>query len=562
MDRRATLATFLGKKTTTAPAMQEMLAPPPNPEGSLNPYTGTWKFEQAAHLLRRAMFGPTYEQIKDAATKGMNATIDLLFKDLAMPEPPVNHNYATDPSVPIGSTWVNAPYTNDPNANNVRTYRNQSLRAWTMGLVLNEGVSLREKMTLFWHNHFAINTMNINDPKFLYVYINTLRTYAWGNFRDLVKAITIDPAMLRMLNGNQNTKAAPNENYARELMELFTLGKGDLAGPGDYTTFTEQDVLAMAKVLTGWRDRGHYSNNTNVTVGSYFTLNQHDTSTKQLSPRFNNVTIANAGDQEYKQLVDIIFQKPEVAKFISRKLYRWFVYYEIDAATEQNIIAPMAQLLIDSNYNIKPVLQALLKSDHFYNILNVGPMIKNPMDFLISGIKPLQVALPTDLAGKYLAWLGLFRLSPVMQMEYYNLPDVSGWKAYYQAPTFYRIWINASTLPPRMTYTNTLIGNGYNYNNFRVKIDVLKLIKTLSDPYDPNKVVEEFAKILLPQPLTADQLTMLKEILIPGLPDYEWGIEYTDYEASPTNTQLAKAVDSKLRNLLKAMLTMPEFYLS
>lgn len=558
MDRRATLATLLGRKQEET-TMLTPLSPPP---GTLAPYAGTWKFEQAAHLLRRAMFGPTYAQIKDATTKGMNATIDLLFKDLAMPEPPVNHNYATDPNVPIGSTWVNAPYTNDPNANNVRTYRNQSLRAWTMGLLLNEGVSLREKMTLFWHNHFAINTMNINDPKFLYTYATTLRTYAWGNFRDLVKAITVDPAMLRMLNGNQNTKVAPNENYARELMELFTLGKGDLAGPGDYTTFTEQDVLAMAKVLTGWRDRGHYSNNPAVTVGSFFTPNLHDTSTKQLSHRFNNVTVPNTGDQEYKQLVDIIFQKAEVAKFISRKLYRWFVYYEIDAATEQSVIAPMAQLLIDNNYNIKPALQALLKSDHFYNILNVGPMIKHPLDFLLSGIKPTQVAFPTDLTNKYNAWLGIFRLSPVMQMEYYNLPDVAGWKAYYQEPAFYRIWINASTLPPRMTYTNTLIGNGYNYNNFRVKIDVLKFVKTIDNPYDPNQVVAEFAKILMPQPLTPEQLTALKEILIPGLPDYEWGVEYTEYLEKPMDTTLAKAIETKLRNLLKAMLTIPEFYLS
>ncbi len=555
MDRRATLATLLGRKQEET-ATQTLFSPPP---GTLAPYTGTWTFEQAAHLLRRATFGPTYPQIKEATTKGLNATITLLFKDLPMPAPPVNHNYAEDPTVPIGSTWINAPYNN---SNNVRTYRNQSLRGWTMGLMLNEGVSIREKLTLFWHNHFALNTMNINDPKFLYVYANTLRTFAWGNFRDLVKAITIDPAMLRMLNGNQNTKLAPNENYARELMELFTLGKGDLAGPGDYTTFTEQDVLAMAKVLTGWRDKGHYSNDPAMTVGSYFQADRHDTSVKQLSHRFNNVTVANKGDKEYSDLVDIIFQKTEVSKFISRKLYRWFVYYEIDAATEQNVIAPMAQLLIDNNYNIKPVLQALLKSDHFYNILNVGPLIKNPLDFIASAFKPLQVAFPTDLAPQYNAWLVLFRLGPIMQMEYYNVPDVAGWKAYYQEPAFYRIWINASTLAPRMNYTNTMIGNGYNVNNFRVKIDVLKLAKTLDDPTNPIHVVEEFAKILFPQPLTAAQLTALKEILIPGLPDYEWGVEYTEYLEKPMDTTLAKAIETKLRNLLKAMLTMPEFYLS
>ncbi|MFN7119309.1 MAG: DUF1800 family protein [Saprospiraceae bacterium] len=560
MDRSAMLVTLLGKKPITAAHTLEIPLTPPETEGTLAPYTGSWGYEQAAHLLRRATFGPTYTQIKDAVTQGLDATINLLFKDLPLPEPPANPSFANDPSVPIGATWISAPY--DAQVN-VRTYRNQSLRSWAMGLLLQEGVSIREKLTLFWHNHFAVNTMNINDPKFFYQYITTLRSNAWGNFRDLVKAITVDPAMLRFLNGNQNTRRAPNENYARELMELFTLGKGDTAGPGDYTTFTEHDVVQMARVLTGWRDVGHYSNNPAINVGAVFQPNQHDTGTKQLSHRFSNITIGNMGDQEYKHLVDIIFQKPEVALFISRKLYRWFVYYEIDAATEQQVIAPMAQLLIDHNYDIQPALTALLKSEHFFHILSIGPMIKNPLDFIVSAIKQTGTALPTALAMQYASWLSLFRSAQTMQMEYFNPPDVAGWKAYYQEPTYYRIWINASTLPPRMTYTNTLTGNGYGIGGgFRLKINVLDFIKTLDDPYDPNKVVTGFAKILFPQPLSEPQVLALKEVLIPGLPDYEWGIEYTDYEANPNNTQLARAVEAKLRELLSAMLSMPEFYLS
>ncbi|MDX1942845.1 MAG: DUF1800 domain-containing protein, partial [Saprospiraceae bacterium] len=532
MDRRTTIATLIGKGRTRKLFAQLNVAPQSPPEGTLAPYTGAWGYEQAAHLLRRAMFGPTYAQIKDVVTNGMAATVSELLQDLPMPAPPVNPNFADDPSVPIGATWIDAPYSTQVN---VRNYRNQSLRAWTLGLLLTEGISIREKMTLFWHNHFSINVMNINDPKFFYKYVTTLRTYGLGNFRNLVKAITIDPSMLRFLNGNQNTKNAPNENYARELMELFTLGKGELAGPGDYTTFTEHDVIEMARVLTGWRDRGHYTNNVAVPVESYFLPNQHDTGSKQLSHRFNNVIINNLGDQEYAHLVDIIFQKPEVARFISRKLYRWFVYYEIDAATEQDVIEPMAQLLISNNYEIKPAIEALLKSEHFYNVLNFGPMIKNPLDFMVSAFKQTEVTFPPDLARRYNAWFQLFRQTALMQMEYYNPPDVAGWKAYYQEPSFYRVWINASTLPHRMTLTNTLAGNGYNYGGFRVKIDTLKFIKTLDDPYDPNHVVEGFAKILFPQPLIAEQIAALKEVLIPGLPDYEWGVEYTDYESDPNN---------------------------
>ncbi len=560
MNRRATLATMLGKPVTkTLKPQQKQAIQPPN-EGTLTPYSGTWSYDQAAHLLRRTTFGPSYASIKEAVSKGMNATIDQLLNDLPLPQPPVNPGNTNDPTVPIGATWVNAPYSPDIN---LRNYRNQSLRAWTFGLMLNEGISIREKMTLFWHNHFAINQMNVNDPKYFYNYATTLRSYALGNFREMVKAITTEPAMLRFLNGNQNTKNAPNENYARELMELFTLGKGELAGPGDYTTFTEQDVAEMAKVLTGWRDRGYNTNNPEIPVESYFQLNRHDTGSKQLSHRFNNVVITNLGNQEYAHLVNIIFQKPEVARFISRKLYRWFVYYEINNTIEQNVIEPMAQLLIENDYNIKPVVEALFKSEHFYDVLNLGPMIKNPMDFIVSAVKQTQIVFPQELGRLYNAWYRLFRLSPQMQMEYYNPPDVAGWKAYYQTPSFYRLWINASTLPYRMELTDLLTGNGFNLGGgLRLKIDALSFVKTLDDPFDPNLVISGFAKILFPQPLTEEQAKALKEVLIPGLPDYEWGIEYSDYLTNPVDTQLARSVEAKLQSLLKAILSMPEFYLS
>ncbi len=562
MNRRATLARLLGKteqkvSVQTKPSAVHSVLLFPDGNSTLTPYTGTWGYEQAAHLLRRTTFGPTYEKIKEAAAGSLDSTISQLFQELPLPYPPVNYSEANDPYVPIGETWVNAPYSPDIN---LRAHRNRSLRAWTLDLLFTEGISIREKLTLFWHNHFAIN--NTNDPKFLYKYITTIRSHAWGNFRDLVKAITIDPSMLRFLNGNQNTNLAPNENYARELMELFTLGKGELAGPGDYTTFTEEDVMQMARVLTGWRDLGFNTNNPSVSVTSYFQANRHDTGSKQLSHRFNNVIINNMGDKEYLHLIDIIFQKTEVARFICRKLYRWFVYYEIDTATETNVIEPMAQILIDNDYNIKPALEALLRSEHFFDILNVGPMIKNPIDFLISAVKQTETPIPTDLRQRYNTWYQLFRLTPAMQMEYYFPPDVAGWKAYYQEPSFYRIWINASTLPNRMLFTDTLAGNGYGFSNPRFKINPLRFVAILDDPYDPNSVVREFAKILLPQALSEAQLTALKEVLIPGLPDYEWSVEYGEYTNDPSNVQLANALDAKLRNLLKAMLSMPEFYLS
>ncbi|MCB9040676.1 MAG: DUF1800 domain-containing protein [Lewinellaceae bacterium] len=552
MDRRATIATLLGKRAAPAGATAAPLV-----NSGLEPYSGPWEYEQAAHLLRRSMFGPTYEQIKTAASLGLEATIEQLFSPLPLPQPPLNYFFQDDPLVPVGQTWVEAPYYDNVNA---RGYRRQSLRGWTMELLLDEGVSIREKLTLFWHNHFAVS--DINDANFLYRHISLLRKYAWGNFRELVKEVTIDPTMLRFLNGNQNSKNAPNENFARELLELFTIGKGPLVDSGDYTNYTEDDIREMARVLTGWRDVGFFSTNPDISVGSVYLPFRHDTSSKQLSHRFDNIVIDNMEDQEYAHLIDVIFQKEEVARFICRKLYRWFIYYVIDDNAEENVIEPMAQLLINSDYEIRPALEALLSSAHFFDMLNVGPMIKNPLDFVMTAIKPFQVEFPQGLQPRYNGYLRLFSSTVLQQMEYYNPPQVAGWKAYYQQPGYYRTWINASTLPIRMLVTDTIAVNGFAAGDFRIRIEPLAFVETIDNPNDPNALIDEFVRILFPQPITDDQKAALKEVLIPGLPDFEWTVEYNLYLANPDDQELAEAVATKLRQLIQAMLSMPEFYLS
>ena len=204
-------------------------------------YAGAWTYESAAHLLRRCMFGPTYSQIKEATQMGLGATVEMLLEDLPLPSPPINTRNDQDPHVPIGETWVEAHYSSGRSKKlDQLNYRRRSLKSWTIGRIMNPEMSIREKMTLFWHNHFPVN--DINDPKLLYDYVTKLREHGTGNFRTLVKEITLDPAMLRYLNGDENTAKAPNENYARELLELFTIGKGPQIGPGDYTHYTEQDV--------------------------------------------------------------------------------------------------------------------------------------------------------------------------------------------------------------------------------------------------------------------------------------------------------------------------------
>lgn len=563
MNRRASLEHLLGlpamaaaKRKSPEYAQKKWVGPQP-PGPGLSAYTGAWTIEQAAHLLRRTTFGPTRQHLQAALEMGKEAVLDQLFAATPQPGPPINPDFTEDANVPVGATWIEAPYSDSID---FRPYRNQSLRSWIFLNMLREGISIREKMILFWVNHFGI--AGINDKRFVYRYLTTLRSNALGNFRQLMKDITVDGSMLIFLNGNQNTKRAPNENYARELLELYTVGKGDLAGEGDYTTFTEQDVAAMARILTGWRTFG----NLNVEADNPFRVEyvpeRHDTDPKQLSHRFGNAVISDMGENEYAHLIDVIFQQPRVATFICRKLYQWFVYYDITEQTEAEVIAPMAQLLIDNDYEVLPVVRALLGSEHFFDILSVGPMIKNPIDYCLSMVKQLEIPLPEDVPTRYAIALRLYRLAGAMEMEYLDVPQVSGWKAYFQAPQFYRFWVNAATLQLRSGLANLVSFSPIMVNGYPYAFEPLAFVAQMELPSDPNAVVEEFSRLLHPQPLTDQQKTALKDVLIPGLPDFEWTVEYGEYAANPDNQELANAVAFKLRQLTRAMISLAEFHLS
>ena len=557
MDRRKFLTALRGEPVVVSPKTNSPTFLP-----GLDPYTGAWGFEQAAHLLRRTIYGPNQEAIQWAVENGLNATLEKLFEELPLPSPPLNYKYNDDLAVSVGSSWVSAPYSRN-GLNDELGYRNRSLLAWTIGLTMQEGISIREKLTLFWHNHFAINS--VNDPKYLYRYSNLLRQYALGNFRDLTKAITVDPAMLFFLNGNVNRKLAPNENYARELLELFTIGKGPLIGPGDYTNYTEEDVREMAKILTGWRDSGFTLDRTDGMIEVTFQPSEHNEGIKTLSYHFDNAVIDDKGAEEYKYLIDIIFGQFEVARFISRKLYQWFVYYEIDESVEAEVIQPMAWIIFDNDFEIKPGLIALLGSEHFFDNENVGSMIKNPLDFVISAMKILGVKVSDNLDEMYDSWYRLAQLLDGLQMKHYDIPQVAGWLAYYRHPLFYRNWINATTLPRRNSILEDLLAGGvfpFEANGSPMKVDILSFFASIGNPLDPNELINKTAALLFPKPLPPNRVASLKQILLPGLPDYEWGVEFGTYLDNPNNSDLASSVTTKLTRLLLAMLKMPHFNLS
>lgn len=523
---------------------------------SLSPYKGPWNKLQAAHLLRRTLFGIRPEQLKQAVDLGLDATLDLLFQPAPVPTLPVNYFKQDDVDAALGETWVDKPLTPGNNG-----YKKRSLEIWWMNLIYQQGISLTEKMTLFWHNHFATELDIYNNPVSGYRHISLLRENCLGNFKSLVEQVTIDSAMLRYLNGNQNARQSPNENYARELFELFTLGKGPTIGEGDYTNYTEDDVREAAKVLTGWVVRGNNQPDNPVRVE--FVNNRHDRSDKKFSKNLGGETIFTQQEGEYKLLIDLIFKQKVTARYISRKLVLWFLHYEIDENIESAIIEPLASQLEAENFEISPVLRTLLSSEFFFDAYFKGTMIKNPLDYIFSQLKVLPLTLPEPFTFKEEGALGdyLFVAARDQQMSPFNPPSVAGWPAYYQIPQHYSLWINSVTLVERRKIPNR-IGNGFNRRGTRFTFDLIAHLDHVEDPFDPNVVVQSFAELLLPLPLEAEQIDIYKDALIPGLPDYEWSMEYGEYLADQSNMAQRGSIQRKLQALVSSMLEAPEFHLS
>jgi uncharacterized protein (DUF1800 family) len=526
----------------------------PRTLSGLEPYPGPWNAIATGHLLRRTTFGPTRQEVLGAQSVSLDAVISSILQDSPPPAPPV------DPTT--GQTWVDKAFDSTLDSR----YQGY-LKAWWMGLVLNQGSSIREKMVLFWHNHFASAYSTVTDSRLMYTQNALLRRYALGNIKELVIAVTQDPAMLIYLNGYRNRgdgNNTPDENYGRELQELFTIGKGPQVGPGDYTNYTEQDVKAAAHLLTGWTTLS-YRNTQSAAISSYFDTTRHDTKDKVFSQAYQGTRIVGSSDglRELRDLIDMIFRQEETAKFLCRKLYRWFVYYLIDPAAEEQVIAPLATIMRRSNYEIIPVLDALFRSAHFFDGANIGCLIKNPVDVIAGGVRPLGVtASPAQPVPYYGLMASYANTSATLQMNLMELPNVAGWPAYYEIPTFHRLWINSITLPSRWAFTDSLV-NGISAGGIRVTADVLALAGHLQVPSDPVQLVTELAAILFAGVISdAQKEYLVRNVLIPGLPDYEWTGYWNAYIQDAGNTQKRDAVANRLKALLKFMMRMAEFHLA
>ena len=553
MDRRE----FFTATRRSAPTST---AQPPRTLSGIDAYTGPWTEQEVVHLLKRTMFGAKRADVNYFKNLSMSQAVQELLNPTAPdPAPPVKE-YVTsttlgvnaDANILQGTTWIN----DINNDGTVQSQRRASYKKWWTGVMINQDRSIREKLMLFLVDHFGNEITDIGVSNWTYRQHALIRQYALGNYKELVRNITKDLSMLRYLNGYLNNASAPDENYARELFELFTLGKGP------DSQYTEADVKEAAKVLTGWQINF-------TTWQTIFTASRHSTANKTFSPFFNNTVItgrtgATAGDLELADLLNMVFSQGEVAKFIVRKLYRWFVYYTIDDNTEQQVIAPLATIFRNNNYELKPVLTALFQSQHFYDVLNRGCVIKNPADQVIGSIRELNTSFPTatDYLSNYSMWNLMSNWMTNMGMSLNDPPNVSGMPAYYQEPLYHEIWINADSLPKRNQFTDTMIATGYLVNGIRLKFDCVALAQTFLNPGNPNDLIDEAVDRFFRNPLSVNSKAQIKtQILLTGQQwDYYWTNAWMAYTANPTTANF-NTVNSRLMNLFKYLFNLAEYQL-
>ena len=552
-------------------------------------YTGNWTTTEALHLLRRTGFGVKKSHVDNITQLDFNTAINTVLNVITYVPPPINSydirpDFYDTTGVPYGADWTNSALTNfwDPVIpyGNTNTGRLISLKSWQIELVLTHDVTIREKMTQFWYHIMPVSVDAIQDmsrehlvsnsARLLYKYMKMFRDNSVGNFKTLIETMARMPAMAVYLNNEINSKTAPDENFAREIMELFTLGKDSA------TTYTQEDVVQAAKLLTGWRIQDLTT--PNESVG--FVPEYHDYSNKQFSSFFNNTVIPGTGADELDAFIDMIFTKSEIiSKYICRRLYRFFVYYDIDSYIEANVIAPLAEIFVNNNWQIKPVLEKLFKSQHFFDMANRGVYIKSPFDLYLGTIRTFnvdfRVANPEHYGAQYDIYSYFNEKCEEINQSMVRVVNVSGWPAFYQKPNFHENWINSDTIQRRFKFIEALV-NGfdhrygrydYYYEDVRtpMEIDVIAFVQQFGNEIclDPNRLIDECIKYLLPVDLSPTHKNILKiqTLLSDQTSDYYWTNAWQAYTTNPEDTEYINAVKTRLKNMLYTILQYAEYQL-
>lgn len=578
----------------------------------LAPHSGVLGKKAASHLLRRATFGPNKQEVDHFSGLTASQAIAELFQPVPEPAPPV---------VP-GTTvsWLTLPPADGEDDDD----QLQFMLRWWVGLMMYSGItsqrmafSNREKITFFLHTHFTTIHEVVNNSRALYFQNVLFRKYALdGNadplysIKELAKKICIDNAMLMLLDGRLNVKGNPNENFARELFELYTIGKG-LSGQvpstgtaGDYYYFTEQDIKAAALVLSGWNNDNYFATpDPDTTIprgkiksGNGTTGNQHDNTVKQFSNRMGDTVITPdplllTGGQpteasmidEIDQLIEMIFAQPETARHICRKIYRFYVYHEITPDLDASVISEMVNTLTSNNYKIEPVIRELLSSRHFYDSMDgsvnndsFGALIKSPLDLVCGTLNFFEYPIPDYLTETDLFYMKTEAVLKTMAdqgMRFMNPYDVAGYEAYHQFPLFNRHWINTNALTQRYKFIQDIMTIEEMDDPEKINIDLLNYYSARfsANAMDPDLLVREVASYLFclynegPELTTerydwfTSQFMKLGEVLNQSQPAF-WQFQWS-HRDDPAYPQSPVEARGMLEDKIKAMLQSPEYQL-
>ncbi len=577
-------------------------------------FTGTLGIKRAAHLLRRAAFGGTKADIDAFATLTATAAVSNLFGN-SLPDPVL----PVDPLTNL--EWITSGASNSGSED---SELQEYFKGWFIGQMYGSGQALnvklsyqvREKIVLFFHTHFTTKQSVVNNSRSLYFQNQLFRIYALDrdlgndfNFKNLTKKICLDNAMLKFLDGRLNVKGNPNENFARELMELYTIGRGlegtlpETTEQGDYFNYKEEDVQAAARILSGFDidedfitidqetalPRGRTRGGINAT--------QHDTGIKQFSDRLDNAVISpdpvliadplvtneEVAIDEISQLIELLYSKNETARHICRKIYRFFVYHDITSEIESNIIAEMANTFISSGHKIQNVIEELLASQHFYDANagvddnNFGGIIKSPLDLILETTQFFELSLPDypgDVSNFYEVTSDLLRSMDYQGLDFYEPFEVAGYSAFHQYPVYNRNWISTNYLTRRYDFVRQFL-DGMDMMGSMNSFDLLQFIR---DNF-PNNVAENaealiiaLVEYLLP---VSDNLTFSDndesaEVTNERLRYFRYAFLFDpQIDADPlsawtyrwNNPVDNEVVRNQLKNLMNSMLQSPEYQL-
>jgi uncharacterized protein (DUF1800 family) len=410
---------------------------------------GPWDARAAAHLLRRAGFGAAPDEVERAVKQGLDAAVEKLFDGDRGQEAEFQQTFKR-----ISGTFVDFGDA-------------AQLQAWWCYRMRQTRTPLCEKLTLFWHGHFATSFNKVEDLHLMHRQCETLRRLACGDFRDLVLAVSRDPAMLVYLDGESNTKEHPNENYARELMELFTIGIGN---------YTEKDVQEAARAFTGWHRDG---------AKFVFNPDAHDDGSKQF--------LGKRGTLDGTDVIDVLLEQPALPRFLARKLLVFFACPEPPEA----VLAEAADLLGRSRLNLRTFLTGLFTSKFFYAKACRRTRIASPAELVIGTARSLGLRLAAPELRDNLNAMG---------QELYAPPNVKGWDGE-------KKWINATTWAARQAFAQR-VADLASDGEFGPNLDVGKLVP--EEMNDPEKVADLLVERLLEGDLPKEKRAEVARFLITG----------------------------------------------